>query len=204
MKSDFRFYFHGNDTDLALWGLLDTVDNHFMIQSNDLESLYETRRLIRSKTLLEIASMDQDRETVWIDENNNQHCVPTTDNEVIERWGVADSSRMFRVDPLTSSAFAKLNTKSAYFQNIPSVKLQQTSVPFDNFKLDLQKQIFLFYTCAQVCQNFCEITPWIEKIAQLSCSYDHAVEMMLNFELCDRKLQGTALKLLAKTQMLYE
>ena len=197
MNPDFKFFCAGVcNNDQPIYGLIDLIDNHFMIQSHDAEFLFEVKELIKSKTRLEIVDISKHR--------YNADGTRITDNWVIEQWGVNLSKINVRVDPLTSKRFANINKKETYISNIPEAELKATKIEFDFYKQDLQKQIFFIYSF--VANNIVSdlAKSHFKKIIQCSNSYDEMLEKFLDVENAPPDAQVELLFFLKETGLLHE
>ena len=197
MDPNFRFFYAGvcND-DQPVYGLVDLIDNHFMIQSHDADCLFEVKELIKSKTRLDIVDIGKNR--------YNADGTRITDNWVIEQWGVDLSKLDIRVDPLTSKRFAKLNKKETYISNIPQAELKPGDTEFDFYKQDLQKQIFFIYFFLSNHKLEDLAKTHFKKIIQCSSCYDEMFVKFLEVDTAPFDAQTDLLLFLRKFGMIYE
>lgn len=197
MDSDFKFFYSGvcND-DQPIYGLIDLIDNHFMIQSHSAEYLFEVKELIKSKTRLEIVDLSQYR----YNKDNSR----ITDNWVIEQWGIDLDELNFRIDPLTSKRFKEANKKESYVLNIPAVNLKPATVNFDSYKSDLQKQIFFTYFFVSNYEASKLAKLHFKKIFQTSMSYQEMLEQLLDVKNAPLPVQVELLFFIRRAGIAYE
>lgn len=197
MDPNFKFFYSGVcEDDQPIYGLVDLIDNHFMIQSHDADKLFEVKELIKSKTRLEIVDLSKYR--------YNTDGTRITDNWVIEQWGVDLDKINVRVDPLTSARFANANEKETYISNIPTVDIKLTNLDFDEYKQDLQKQIFFIYFF--VARNrFGDLAKLhVKKIIQCSSCYDEMLSKFLDVDTAPLEVQTQILFFLSRVKLMYE
>lgn len=141
MTPDFKYFHWGLlDTETSkspLFALYDHFDNHLMIQSDDYGILFQLKQLIKSKTMLDLIEITRPSKA------NN------IDNSVIENWGLTKSIDLFSAD-ITSRSMIN-NDPAEYAKTmIRNPSLSEVDSKFDDFKLDLQKQIFFIYHCLYI------------------------------------------------------
>ncbi len=116
-----------------MFALYDLFDNHFMMQSHSYDRLFKARTLMRSKTMLEVVDISAADSQI--------------DNSVIENWGLQQAEIEFYTD--SQPRWEGDHKADLYFKRIQNkkYKLIQVQSGFDDFKRDLQQQIFFVYHC---------------------------------------------------------
>ena len=141
MTPDFEYFSWGFPAkDKPLFALYDNFDNHFMILSYDHAQLFLVRKLIRSKTLLDIVELTNVPDLV---EQN------LLDNSVIENWGLESVHHALFDD--AAPRRRNQNDSDSFYNSLtikdPTLKIVESN--FDEFKLDLQKQLFFLKYCLE-------------------------------------------------------
>jgi hypothetical protein len=202
MNTDFK-YFHWAipKPDQPLYGLYDLFDNHLFLLSYDYETIWKLKKLVKSKIILDIVDLSDQT-------NNIQH---TIDNSVVEKWGLESTP---------NELFQDLRSLSGEFQNkdlyknhylISDCNIIQNNVVMDDFKINLQKQLFFFYYCLKHSTKFNsdEFSKFMNRhllsIAELSESYNDAENKLLDFSSITNKQDAKfLLHFLQGENLLYE
>lgn len=196
MSPEFEYFSWGTIEDTRpSFALFDALDNHLMMISEKYINLYHLKKLLKSKTILEI-----------VDLSNVQSGL--IDNSVVESWGMEH-----REDALFGNIrmlFIATSTPDMYFKRmvIKNSNLVRSNVVFDDFKTDLQKQIFFLYYCIDIwIERFPDnnhIYKHIERATLLSKSYDDAVEQILTVSSTDEQEAQDLLDFLRSAGLYYE
>lgn len=180
------------------FALYDVFDQHFMIQSREYNRMEQLRDFFKSKTALEIVKFE----------------TTTTNNSGIERWKITnvdselygDIMRVYRDDTDWS-----LQKKPQ--QIIEHPELAYNDTVFDEFKLDLQKQIFFINHCLELLHRYLHHSPvaieqveaFILDAVEQSKSYEDTVNRVLNFNQITNKHEMTSMiRFLRVTGLFYE
>lgn len=159
----------------SLYGLYDLFDNHMFLLSYDFDTVWQLKKLMKSKVVLDI--IDFSDQIADLEEK--------IDNSVVEKWGLENPPYGLFQD--LKSASGEFQDKDLYKNHylINDCKLIETDIDMDNFKLDLQQQLFFFHRClyqaknAHNCNEF--MIEYLLEIAELSESYEEANDKFLNF-----------------------
>lgn len=198
MTPDFEYFFWAvPKEEKPLYALYDLFDNHFVIQAYDYETLFDLRKIMESKTSLEIV------EITGLTDN-------LIDNSVIENWGINQVATMLYADiTLTKKRYNAKEYYNTYV--IKNPELVETNFEFDDFKRDLQKQIFFFYYCLTVelpkPESRDSVLKFIRRAAELSLNYEQAVDMVLDIssiDPTDRKTREDMYAFLRMSELFYE
>jgi hypothetical protein len=202
MNTDFE-HFHWSipELDQPLYGLYDLFDNHLFLLSYDFETVWELKKLVKSKIILDIVDFSHQIDVVQ----------DKIDNSVVEKWGLESTPYQL---------FRDLRSMSDEFQNkdlyknhhlISNCNIVQTNVIMDDFKIDLQKQLFFFYYCLKQATEFESdefnkfINTHLLSIAELSESYSDAKNKLLDFSFITNKKDAEfLLRFLKGEKLLYE
>jgi hypothetical protein len=196
MTSEFEYFFWASPAEgQPLFALYDAFDNHMMIQSYDHACLFAVRKLIRSKTILDIVELTNIPNLV----SNN-----LIDNSVIENWGLESvHNDLFR----DATPRWKNQHDSAIFYKTATVKdpvLQAVESKFDNFKHNLQQQIFFIYYCLE--NNPTDnVKAHLQQAVELGTDYADTVDRFLNFtNITDKTVLQDMIAFLRTTGLFYE
>jgi hypothetical protein len=198
MNTKFK-YFHWAipKPDQSLYGLYDVFDNHLFLLSYDYDTIWELKKLVKSKIILDIVDFSEQIDVVQ----------DKIDNSVVENWGLEFPPYQL---------FRDLRTLAPEFQNkelyknhniINDCKISQTNVVMDNFKIDLQQQLFFFHYC--LFQAKCNdksstfMSEYLLSIAELSESYIDAENTFLE-SITNKKDAEFLLHFLSKEKLIYE
>jgi hypothetical protein len=169
MNPKFEYYFQADPvSSKPMYALYDVLDKHFMIQSSDYNVLYRLMYNMRSKTCLEIAKIPSDK---------------PINNSNIEQWQISNLPQKWFGDLVGyERQWNPTEYHNTYAIQHPDMIIEPNSVIFDEFKKDLQKQIFFFYYCFE----FIEKTPSelisgiVLKSIEQSNNYDNILDIMLD------------------------
>lgn len=202
MNTEFR-YFHWAvpKSDRPLYGLYDLFDNHLFLLSYDFEIVWKLKKLVKSKIILDIIDFSQHIDTV-------QNKI---DNSVVEKWGLESTPYQL---------FRDLRSLSDEFQNkdlyknhhlINNCDITQNNIAMDDFKTDLQQQLFFLHYCLKQateynCDEFNEfMSRHLLSIAELAESYSDAKNKLLDFSFITNKKDAEfLLRFLHGEKLLYE
>lgn len=172
MQSTFKYFFWGSPVEeTPLFALYDVFDNHFMIQSYNYSHLFAIRKLIRSKTVLDIVELTNVPNLL---ENN------LIDNSVVENWGLESMHiDLFRD---ATPRWKNQNDEKIFYETavIKDPVLKQVDSKFDDFKIDLQKQIFFIHYCLET-TNSNNVKNHLQKSIELGKNYNDVIDKFLNF-----------------------
>ena len=178
MTPDFEYFFWASPVQgQPLFALYDVFDNHFMIQSYSYSQLYDLRKIIRSKTMLEIVELSNVENLV------EQNIV---DNSVIELWGMSNTPLDLFGDARPRWQINK--DPEIYYESevFKTPILTQVDSKFDNFKLDLQKQIFFIHYC--LAHTPTELAKdLLRQAVELGVDYKDVVDRFLDLTKVDNK-----------------
>lgn len=133
MNADFK-YFHWAipKPECELYGLLDVFDNQLLLLTYDFDVAWQLKTFIKSKIVLEIVDFSTHIDSV----------IDKIDNSIIETWGLSSFPTHVFQD-------VKYRDQTRYLQDsmIRDFKIVKNHAEFDNFKKDLQQQLFFFHHC---------------------------------------------------------
>jgi len=191
-------YFHWAvpKPDQPLYALYDVFDNHFMMQHYSYEHLFTVRKLFKSKTTLDIVRLSDIPGLV--DKN-------LIDNSVIEKWGIANPITEFFTDGRPS--WSGHTDAEAYYQvhiAQSNIQLTQSQVVFDDFKFDLQKQLFFVHHCLTF-----DLKPTVlshlATAVSLGINHDDVVNRFLDLTtIVDRQIMHDTIDFLKVSCLFYE
>ena len=169
MNPKFEYYFQADPVpSKPMYALYDVLDKHFMLQSTDYNVLYRLMYNMRSKTCLEIAKLPG---------------AAHINNSNIEQWQISNLPQRWFGDLVGyERQWNPTEYHSTYAIQHPDMLIEKNSVMFDEFKTDLQKQIFFFYYCFE----FIEKTPSdliggiVLKSIEQSNNYNNILDIMLD------------------------
>jgi hypothetical protein len=202
MNTEFK-YFHWAipKVDHELYGLYDLFDNHLFLLSYDFETIWELKRYIKSKTILEIVDFSDQIEDI-----KNK-----VDNSVVEKWGITNPPRHLfgDVKSLSDAYIDKILHQQKFV--IKNPELMPNNFDMDDYKIDLQKQIFFLHYCLYQALNVYQFDKnsffyeHLLKSAELSESYDDLMNIFLDIsDMGDRDKQSTMLSYMKNESLLYE
>jgi len=178
-----------------LYALYDVLDNHFMLMSYEYTWLFQIRALFKSKTTLDIIKLT---DVPGLREQN------LLDNTVVHRWGLTKIDSAFFTDNQPRSRGQ--TDADAYHDRIKNltVDLVETCAPWDDFKQNLQQQLFFAHHCVSF-----EPTPAVlrhlEQAIGLGQNDTEVVDRFLNFvSIDDRQIRTELLIFLKKANMFYD
>jgi hypothetical protein len=184
-----------------LYGLYDLFDNHLFLLSYDFETVWELKRFIKSKSILEIVDFSDQ-----IDDIHEK-----IDNSVVEKWGVTNPLRhLFGDVKSLSDAF---QDKPQYRQKfmIKNPVINENNFVMDDYKKDLQKQIFFLHYCLFQANNaykYDKDSFFYEHLltsAELGESYMGVIDKFLDIsQMEDKDKQSVVLKFMKSEGLLYE
>jgi hypothetical protein len=202
MSPDFK-YFHWAipKPDQPFYGLYDVFDNHLFLLSDDFEMVWKLKKLVKSKIILDIIDFSQQ-----IDIVQNK-----IDNSVVEKWGLESTPyQLFRDLRSLSDEFQNKDSYKNHYL-ISNCNIIQNNVIMDDFKTDLQKQLFFFYYCLKQSTeyNSNELNKFMNThlllIAELSESFNDAKNKLLGFSFITHKKDAEfLLHFLRGEKLLYE
>lgn len=139
MNTDFK-YFHWAipKADCELYGLYDVFDNQLLLLTYDFDVAWQLKTFIKSKIVLEIVDFSSHIDLV----------TEKIDNSIVETWGLSSFPTHVFQD-------IKYRDKTKYRQDslIRDFKIVKNNVEFDDFKKDLQQQLFFFHYCLLQANN---------------------------------------------------
>lgn len=196
MSPDFE-YFHWASPmqDKPLFALYDLFDNHLMVQSYSYDILFTLRKIIRSKTTLEIVEL-----------TNVENLVKDNliDNSVIELWGIDSPSTNLYAD--ATPRWEQNNVAETYYADV-TIKhptLVAVDPKFDNFKLDLQKQIFFIHYCLERKPTELALAE-LQRAVELGVDCDDVIGRFLDFShIEDKAVVQAMLYFLRASELFYE
>lgn len=167
MSPDFEYFFRATpDPAKDMYALYDVLDGHFLIQSDNYDNLYRLMIYIWSKTNLEIVKLPKSN----------------LDNSQIEQWYIKNLLPKWYNDPhhIKRHFNLKRHRDQWTIQNI--ILAKRTNFLFDEFKTDLQKQLFFFYHCIDLLnQDFdSNLANMILRAMELCTNYNDAKDIMLD------------------------
>jgi hypothetical protein len=167
MSPDFEYFFRATpDPSKDMYALYDVLDGHFLIQSDNYDNLYRLMMYIRSKTYLEIAKLPKSN----------------LDNSQIEQWYIKKLPNEWFNDP--HPVKRQFNpTRHRDVWTIKNIILgKHVDFTLDEFKTDLQKQLFFFYHCIDLLnQDFdSDLASVIIRTMELCTTYNDAIDVMLD------------------------
>lgn len=199
MNTDFKYFFWGFPQNRdPLYAVYDFYDNHFYLISDDYQKLHKLVRLFESKCTLDIVEIQLDES--W--ENDN-----LIDNSVAMQWGLEEKARpdYFYNDV---HFYKKRYNSEQYFNRwvLKDQKLVNNCKEFDNYKKDLQEQIFFFYHCLNFIteENSSVIVDKLKHAIGCGESYSHAKDLFLNIKNYDRRIRQTLMDFLRTAELFYE
>lgn len=196
MQSTFKYFFWGSPVEeTPLFALYDVFDNHFMIQSHNYSHLFAIRKLIRSKTLLDMVEL-----TNVPNFYENQ----LIDNSVVENWGLESiHNDCFR----DATPRWRNQTDEKLFYETAVIKdpvLKQVDLKFDNFKIDLQKQIFFIHYCLEATKSN-NVKIHLQKSIELGINYNDVIDKFLNLiDIDDLESKQDMFYFLRSSNLFYE
>jgi hypothetical protein len=196
MTPDFNYFFWASPTEgQPLFALYDAFDNHLMIQSNDHSRLFLLRKIIKSKTILDIVELTNVPDLV----KDN-----LIDNSVVENWGLKSvHGDLFR----DATPRWKNQYNADVFYKTTTIKdpvLQSVDPKFDTFKTDLQKQIFFIHYCLEANPKD-TVTAHLQQAVALGKDYDDTIDRFLDLtDITDKTVLQDMLSFLRTTGLFYE
>ena len=196
MSPEFNYFFWASPVkDKPLFALYDAFDNHLMIQSYDHACLFAVRKLIRSKTILDIVELTNIPNLV---ENN------LIDNSVVENWGLEYiHNDLFR----DATPRWKNQHDPEIFYKTATIKdpvLRAVDSKFDDFKRDLQQQIFFIHYCLDSNPSD-NVKAHLQRSVELGKDYADTVDKFLNLTtITDKTIIQDMLTFLRTTGLFYE
>jgi hypothetical protein len=152
MNTDFK-YFHWviPKPDCELYGLYDVFDNQILLLTYDFDIAWQLKTFIKSKIVLEIVDFSTQIDSV----------IDQIDNSIVETWGLSSFPTHVFQD-------IKYRDQTRYLQDgvIRDFKIVKNNAEFDNFKKDLQQQLFFFHHCLFQATN-------VYRYSQDSFFYEH-------------------------------
>jgi hypothetical protein len=167
MSPDFEYFFRATpDPSKDMYALYDVLDGHFLIQSDNYDNLYRLMIYIWSKTKLDIVKLPKSN----------------LDNSQIDQWYIKNLPPEWFNDPHYGKRQFNLKRHRDQWtiQNITLGK--RTNFLFDEFKTDLQKQLFFFYHYIDFLnQDFdSNLADMILRAVELCTNYNDAKDTMLD------------------------
>jgi len=202
MDTKFK-YFHWAipKPDQELYALYDLFDNQLLLLGEDFQTIWNLKTLIKSKTLLEIVDFS----------NQVNQIDGKLDNSVVERWGLNNPPALLFQDVRSMST---VYTEPSQYRErfiIKNVDLLETNYLMDDFKQDLQKQLFFFYYCLHQSYNEYKLnsSSWLFKhllrSAELGTCYQHVLDLFLDISYFDQHdPESDVLYFLRGENLLYE
>jgi hypothetical protein len=196
MTSKFDYFFWASPlADKPLFALYDLFDNHLMIQSYSHDHLFTIRKLIRSKTIFEIVELTDVENLV---EQN------LLDNTVIENWGLSNPpAEMF------GDARPRLqrNSNAEMYYADATIKdpvLVQVNAEFDNFKRDLQQQLFFIHYCLEHAPTETVIEE-LRRAIELGIDYQNTIDRFFDLtHITDKQVLQDMIYFLRASSLFYE
>lgn len=193
MNPTFEYYFQADpDISKPMYALYDVMDKHFVIQSQDYLVLYRLIESVRSKTNLEMVVMP--------------YCKDIT-NANIEQYYIKNLHPKWFGDLVN---FYKGNPQKhldKWSIADPGMIIDLNHVEFDQYKSDLQKQLFCFYHFLEfVEKNPSELVErLIMNCIQHSKDYASVIDTLLNeIHIDSQQDRATFYKFLTHTSLFYE
>lgn len=193
MNTDFEYFFWGIPVaDKPAFALFDVFDNHFMLLSDRHDQLFAIRNLFRSKCVLDIVEL------------TSAQC-ELVDNSVIENWGLTQNTLIENSNLFGDINFrwTQNNIVTEFYEQstVKNPTLQQTNIKFDNFKTDLQQQLFFAYYCV----NENAPTDHLQQSIELGVNYADTVERFLDLTgITDKNKMLDMLLFLRRASLFYE
>jgi hypothetical protein len=198
MSPEFEYFdWVAKDASRPLFALYDVFDNHFVILSYNYQNIYALKQLIRSKVILEIVELSQ------LDTD--------LDNSIVENWGLENPPSALYGD-IRSLSKTNRDDKLHYEMIVTKNPILTLVNPaLDEFKLDLQKQIFFFNFCLEKLSSNKQGTldpillDILLSVAESSTSYTNAVDLLLNMNYATTREQlSLAINFLRSAGLFYE
>jgi hypothetical protein len=204
MDTKFK-YFHWAMPELnkQLYGLLDVFDNQLLLLTYEFDIAWQLKNLIKSKIVLEIVDFSNQVETV------NEKI----DNSIVETYGLCDiPAHLFQDLRFLSDSY---RDKTKYCQDIliKDFAIVKNNTKFDDFKKDLQQQLFFFHhylVKANNAQKYDKDSFFYKHLlrsAELGESYQDCLDRFLNIShMCkqDPDFLFTFLKFIKHENLMYE
>jgi hypothetical protein len=198
MSPDFE-YFHWAmpEPDHELYGLYDVFDNQLLLLTYDFDVAWQLKNFIKSKIILEIVDFS----------NQISAISEKIDNSIVETWGLnCIPTHLFQDIRSLSDSY---RDKTEYCQNIliKDFEIVKNNIKVDNFKKDLQQQLFFFHYCLLQAKN--DTNTIVQKqvliSAELCESYMDAKDRFLNLSsVADKNDIVPMLYFLIRENILYE
>lgn len=196
MKKDFEYFFWSTpESGEELFALYDLFDNHLMMQSFSYDYLFTIRTLFKSKTMLDVVNLSKI-------ENLVEHNL--IDNSVVENWGIKSPATDMYTD--ARPRWAGHSDAEAYRKHTENnvVELIEVDSNFDEFKRDLQKQIFFAHFCLTI-EPTELVLSHLHTAIGLGIDYEDTVDKFVNLtNIVDRQTRVEMLHFLKKSNLFYE
>ena len=181
MNSEFR-YFHWAipSQDKELYGLYDVFDNQLLLLTYDFDIAWQLKNFIRSKIILAIVDFSNQLDSDSLD----------LDNSVIENWGLEIVPKNVIQDP--PSQTVRYSSQDLYRETymIKNTLVCKNNFALDEFKTDLQKQIFFLHYClwqAKHERRYHKKSIFYQHLLtaiELGINYFDVLDKFLNFKEC--------------------
>jgi hypothetical protein len=200
MTPDFEYFFWAApEKDKPFFALYDLFDNHFMMLSDNYEMLFKVKRLIKTKAVYNIVDL--------------------TNIDIITKASVIDNSRadQWGLKSAPEDLYGDINFR--WLQNTNAAEHYQTLViknptlkpffksPLDDFKIDLQRQLFFIYYCVNTINSGTEsiVLSHLQRAVDLGVNYDDTVERFLDLSsIVDKQQMENMLMFLRHSRLFYE
>lgn len=172
MTPDFEYFFWAvPESNKPQYALYDLFDNHLVMISHDYELLVSLCRMMDSKVSLDIAEIHNS----------------TVDNSVVENWGISHKSisHFLYADITITKKSCDLKTYYDMFV-IKDPELIEVESNFDEFKKDLQKQLFFVHYCITAVPVVPDsVKQLLQRAIELGVDYNDTVDKFLDLTVID-------------------
>jgi hypothetical protein len=165
MNSDFKYFDWGISTHTS-YALLDGLDNHFYLMSDNFEYLHRVMHLMKSKIVLEIVELPEDH---------------NIDNSVVANWGLEKQPDVVFADILSGRKFSGNMVRYREWGVIRNEPICETHVVFDSFKQDLQQQIFFVNHCNRFIKQD-SVKDRLQYSLGMGQTLDEVIDLFLDFD----------------------